>query len=86
MKSPQETGSTTEGSTTDAPPLEESPSATAELPPDSSAPDAVVEIPFEDLPLDGQIDMLIQPVAEVAKEFIFYAVPIFGVDLPLIVA
>ena len=35
--------------------------------------------------LDQQIDALMQPVASIANEFIFYAVPLFGADMPLIV-
>ena len=35
--------------------------------------------------LDQQIDALMQPVATIANEFIFYAVPLFGADMPLIV-
>ena len=35
--------------------------------------------------LDSQIDALMQPIAETASNFIFYSVPMFGADMPLIV-
>lgn len=35
--------------------------------------------------LDAQIDALMQPIASAASDFIFYAVPLFGTDVPLIV-
>lgn len=35
--------------------------------------------------LDAQIDALMQPVADSASSFIFYSVPLFGADVPLIV-
>ena len=35
--------------------------------------------------LDAQIDALMQPVAQMASDFIFYAVPFFGTEMPLIV-
>ena len=35
--------------------------------------------------LDAQIDALMQPVADSASSFIFYSVPVFGADVPLIV-
>lgn len=35
--------------------------------------------------IDAQIDALMQPVADAASSFIFYSVPMFGADVPLIV-
>lgn len=35
--------------------------------------------------LDTKIDALMQPVAEFASDFIFYAIPFFGAEMPLIV-
>lgn len=35
--------------------------------------------------IDAQIDALMQPLAQTAGDFIFYAVPLFGADMPLIV-
>ena len=34
---------------------------------------------------DQQIDQVMQPVSQVANDFIFYSVPMFGADVPLIV-
>lgn len=35
--------------------------------------------------LDAQIDALMQPIADSASSFIFFSVPLFGADVPLIV-
>lgn len=35
--------------------------------------------------IDAQIDAIMQPVADAASSFIFYSVPMFGADVPLIV-
>ena len=35
--------------------------------------------------IDAQIDALMQPIAQVASDFIFYSVPLFGAQMPLIV-
>ncbi len=37
------------------------------------------------VPFDQRIDSMMQPVASIASEFIFYSVNLFGSDIPLIV-
>ena len=37
------------------------------------------------VPFDQRIDSMMQPVARIASEFIFYSVNLFGSDIPLIV-
>ena len=40
---------------------------------------------FTSVPFDQRIDSMMQPVASIASEFIFYSVNLFGSDIPLIV-
>ena len=35
--------------------------------------------------IDAEIDALMLPIADAASNFIFFSVPIFGTDVPLIV-